>query len=960
AALAPVVKGVASLHNFFKKPMISHFTPVRQEQGHLVRVPNPELTTSRGDHFLAPADFATIYDINPLLNTTNGSGQTIAIVGRSNIGNDVAIFRQTFGLAPNTTNVIVNGLDPGDVPGDDVEAILDTEWSGAVAPGATIDLVVSASTLTTDGVDLSASFIVDNNLAPIMSVSFGQCEKLLGVQENAFFNSLWQQAAAQGISVFVSAGDNGAAGCDDPNPNTTPATGGLAVSGLASTPFNTAVGGTEFNETVNGNTAANFWNSTNGLGFESAKGYIPEMVWNESCSPGQAGTDCAGQTFFELFAGSGGASSLYSKPSWQSTSITGVPNDGARDLPDVSLTAAGHDGYIICFQEDPTIACQVSGGVLVQAAVVGGTSASSPSFAGIMALIDQKVGGRQGLANYVLYNLALNKENFSNCNSSNRTNPGTGTSCIFNDTTAGNNNVPGQTGSSAGTGYDLASGLGSVDANNLATAWGNATFQATVTSITTSMGATVNITHGQSITLTGQVQKSPSGAGPTGSIAFVTDQPGPQGGFLTVGAGGLSGSPASFSQSFSNLPGGTYNLSAHYPGDGTFAASDSAGIPVNVAKENSSTSLKVTLFNVNTGVVPLVPVAYGDPNNILVFDGTAGASSGNGFPSGNIVFKDGSTAIGTVPMNNVADAEAFNCFTPITCLTIGTHNITATYPNGDNSFNASGPSSAVSITITKGNPAVFLTAPATAGSGVAFTLTATINTGLGTINPTGTVQFKDGTTALGSPATVSGGTASTQATLNSGGSHNITAQYSGDSTYNAATSASSAVNVTAPFSFSAVLTSQTIPAGGTANYNVTLLPIGGFSGAVSFNCTGAPGGATCTVSPNPANVTPTTVSVPLTVTVSNTTNARLTPNQFRTMPFVFAGVLAVMLVGLRKKPKQRVLLVLGLFVIAGIASCGGGGGSTPIQRPPTNATLTVTGTSGSNSSSIMLNLTVTH
>src|SRR5262249_7674545 len=182
-------------------------------------------------------------------------------------------------------------------------------------------------------------------------------------------------------------------------------------------------------------------------------------------------------------------------------------------------------------------------------------------------LVDQKVGGRQGLANYVLYSLAK-AENFSSCNSSSRTDPTKGSTCVFNDITAGNTNVPGQTGFNGVQGFDMATGLGSVDANNLVNKWATLAsgFQGTVTSITTSMGATVNITHGQAVTLTAQVQKSPSGAGPTGTVAFVTDQPGPQGGFLTVGAGNLSSSPATFSAPFGNLPGGTYNLSAHYPG----------------------------------------------------------------------------------------------------------------------------------------------------------------------------------------------------------------------------------------------------------------------------------------------------------------------------------------------------------------------------------------------------------
>ncbi len=976
AALAPVVHGVASLHNFFKKPMISHFSGVRRsEQGPLVRAGNPEFSTAKGNHFLTPADFATIYDINPLLSTINGAGQTIAIVARSNISlNDVSTFRQTFGLIPNSTTVILNGPDPGDVPGDDIEAILDTEWSGAVAPGANIDVVVSSSTLISDGVDLSSMFIVDNNLAPIMSVSFGQCEQLLGGTENSFFNSLWQQAAAQGISVFVSAGDDGAAGCDDPNdPTNKPASGGLAVSGLASTAFNTAVGGTEFNETVNGNTAANFWNASNGKGFESAKGYIPEMVWNESCDPTVPNSPCA-QTGFSLFAGSGGASNFQpSKPSWQSLSITGMPNDNKRDLPDVSLTAAGHDGYLICFQEDPTVACTVSNGTLVQAAVVGGTSASSPSFAGIMALINQKLNGRQGLANYVLYSLAKS-EVFSSCNSSSRTTPGTPNSCIFSDITAGNNGVPGNDitnqpttgaiGFPSVTGFDLATGLGSVDANNLATHW-TSTFSGSQTTLTVTnpalVSGTLQITHGQPVSVTIQVQKMAGGAGPTGNAALVTSAPGPVAGSnITVGAGSLDNT-GTFMGMFSNLPGGSYNLTAHYAGDGTFGASDSMTIPAVITAENSKVTLTGNLVNINTGqITPATSVAYGDPVNIIVFDATVASAStpGDGFPSGNVNFADGSNQIGSIGLNNRAQGEAANCFTPITCLTVGAHSITASYPNGDNSFNAGGPSNAVSITVTKGNPIPAVAAPSTVASGVAFTVQAAIETGLGLITPTGTVQFLDGATAMGPPVTLSGGQASAQVTLSSGGSHSIRAQYSGDSTYNAATSAASTVTVTAPFNFTSTSTAQTIAAGGTATYNVTLTGTGGFTGQVNFTCMGAPGGATCAVSPNPGSLSSTTTSVPLTVTVSNTTNAQLKPNLMKGLPFAFAGVLAVVLASLTRKPRQRLFMLLGVFLIAGISSCGGG--SQPMQRPPTIATLTVTGTSGSNTNSITLTLTVTH
>src|SRR5262249_19986930 len=436
------------LHDFsFKRPLLGrHFEVHRDSHGNLVPT-DPAFTIANPgiSHFLAPGDYTKIYDLASLYQSgADGTGQTIAIVARSKVElTDVETFRSIFGLPANDPTMIVDGADPGfSFSGDSVEASLDVEWAGAVAPNATIDLVVSASTQTTDGVDLSSAYIVDNNLAPIMTVSFGECEKFLGAAENAFYNSLWQQAAAQGISVFVSAGDNGAAGCDDPNSG--PATGGLAVSGLASTPFNTAVGGTQFNENGNDST---FWNSTNDAAFSSAVGYIPENVWNESCDPTK--TTCL---FNEsnLFSGSGGASSLYAKPLWQA-GVAGIPNDGHRDIPDVSFTSASaHDGFLVCFEGSCQTTTDSNGHLqLLNAAVVGGTSAASPSFAGLMAIVDQQAGGRQGLANYVLYPLAA-AEDFSHCNASSRTNPASTTTCVFNDVTAGNNSIPSLTGFSAG------------------------------------------------------------------------------------------------------------------------------------------------------------------------------------------------------------------------------------------------------------------------------------------------------------------------------------------------------------------------------------------------------------------------------------------------------------------------------------------------------------------------------
>ncbi len=415
-ALADVVTGVVTLHNFPKKAMNHGFKPVADY-------------TSGTSHYLAPADFAKIYNVNPLYTAgINGTGQTIAIVGRTDIAlADVQYFRSFFGLVANDPVFVHNGTDPGDLGGgDEGEADLDVEWSGAVAPNATVKFVISKSTATTDGVDLSAQYIVTNNVAKIMSTSFGQCESSMGTTENTFYNNLWSQAATQGITSFVSSGDSGAAGCNGGSDTTG---SGAAVSGLASTPFNVAVGGTQFNDTASPST---YWSSTNNSSNQSSVlSYIPEIAWNES------GNVSGGSG---LWSSSGGQSSIYTKPSWQV--CVGVPSTNARFVPDISLTAAGHDGYLVVTGHTST----VSG-----LGAVGGTSASSPSFAGLMALINQKTGTSWGNANTKFYTLA-NAQYAS------------GGTVMFHDITSGNNSVPGVTGFSCGTGYDAVTGVGTVDA----------------------------------------------------------------------------------------------------------------------------------------------------------------------------------------------------------------------------------------------------------------------------------------------------------------------------------------------------------------------------------------------------------------------------------------------------------------------------------------------------------------
>ncbi len=398
AALQTVVKGVVRLHSDPRSSTAYKGTKVHFKKK------GTQFTFDDGSHYMTPADFAKIYNVQPLYDAgIDGTGQTIAIVGRSNIDvQNVTDFRSVLGLPANDPEIIVNGDDPGQTS-DMEEAMLDVTWSGAVAPMAQIKLVVSQSNFS-DGVDVSAAYIVDHNLAPIMSTSYGSCEDSLGTVENAFYNSLWKQAAAQGITSFVSAGDNGGAGCDSPGSGLF-ASGGPAINGISSTPYNVSVGGTQFDDTDNPDAYWSSGTNTDPITGLSVLGYIPEKVWNESSNdPSAVG----------LWAGSGGVSKVYAKPNWQAAS--GVPNDGKRDIPDFSLTAALHDGYLVCLfgycgQGDYFFA-------------FGGTSASSPAAAGIMALVNQNLGGQpQGIANYVFYKLALI--------------PG-----VYHDTSKGDNKVP--------------------------------------------------------------------------------------------------------------------------------------------------------------------------------------------------------------------------------------------------------------------------------------------------------------------------------------------------------------------------------------------------------------------------------------------------------------------------------------------------------------------------------------
>ncbi len=760
-------------------------------------------STSNGvAHFVAPGDQARIYDAEALFNEgIKGTGVSIAIVSRTDINlSDVQTFRQAFELPAKDPEFVVNGIDPGNLEGgDEVEADLDVEWSGAIAPAATIKLVSTQSTFPTDGIDLSISYIVDNVTAPIMSISFGECEAYLGNAGNEFFNDEYEQAAAEGITVLVASGDSGPAGCD-PALNVQPATHGPNISGIASTPFNTAVGGTEFNE--NG-LDGKYWLANNRPDLSSAIGYIPEQVWNESCDPTVDPNQCFGSGLYFLDASGGGPSFCtdstidvdlilcfvgYAKPSWQTG--LGVPNDQARDIPDLSLDAAGfHDPYLICIEGS----CQttVSNGqtVLESATTVGGTSAAAPSMAGIMALVEQKQGMFQGLANYNFYKLAAG-EKTSPCNSSKLVNPAKTSPCIFHDVTAGNNSVPGQVGASATPGFDLATGLGTVDAANLVTAWGSSIKLPSATKLAVAEAATIQ--HGQPLPVNVVVKPASGSGSPSGDFSLLTDQLGAVfGGTLTNG---------SFAGTVSDLPGGTYEVKAKYEGDATFATSQSGDVTIKITPEGSQVGLRpepspVLIFGRSENG-PFGPYYFSQFVNMAIL---VQGLSGMGSPTGTVSFSEGEKALGKAQLGSGTatveiDKLSAGGFQP------GDHTLNVTY-DGDNSFQKS--TQQFSFRVIPFPPfSVVEATPTSITTGAPVQLLLSVQSpftqaGVATL-PTGTVQLYDNGKALGAPIALhsSGqqGTGIAQATITltslAAGQHLVEAGYSGDSRYSSIAGAS--------------------------------------------------------------------------------------------------------------------------------------------------------------------------
>ncbi|MBZ5602426.1 MAG: Ig-like domain repeat protein [Acidobacteriia bacterium] len=513
AAIAGVTAGFLGLNDFDPQP-----ASVRS-----AAQPESNVGTS---HFIVPDDLATIYNIAPLYKAgIDGTGVKIAIVGRADISlSDIRAFRKRFNLPPKDPQIVLVGPDPGaNSLGDLDEANLDVQWSGAVAPNATIVYVNAKS------VNTSLLYAIDQNVAPVLSESFGSCEPA----SQPGMRVIGQQANAQGITWIAASGDWGAATCDFTSPSEQ-ASKGFSTSFPATLPEVTAIGGTTFNDA-----GGKYWASSNGPNLGSALSYIPETVMNDTAQ------------IHVLLASGGGASVFFSKPFWQAG--PGVPDDKARDVPDVSMNASAvHDGVEV-----------VSAGTLI---AVGGTSVGAPIFAGVTGLLNHYLMSKStisapglGNINPTLYRLAQS------------------TTDVFHDVTTGDNKIPcvqgspscvdGLLGVAAGPGYDLATGWGSIDANNLVTRW------TTGTASTTTLTANPTMYNlGDKIQLTAAVSGSGSVA-PAGTVTFISND-------VAVGSGTLAGGQVSVSADSRLIAGGSGLITAEYSGDGVY---NSSGASVSVA-----------------------------------------------------------------------------------------------------------------------------------------------------------------------------------------------------------------------------------------------------------------------------------------------------------------------------------------------------------------------------------------
>jgi len=736
AAIAPMVKGLVSLDGVVSTPAAT--APVELNAG----VEALAASSASGIKALTPKTAAGWLHLSAGDEAT-GAGETIAIPARSNVRvEDFAAFRKSFGLLESTLQVEPAGADPGRTV-EEAAAIEAASWAGAAAPGARIVLVPAASTNATDGLDLALAAAIDGGLARTVSVGYSACEGGMSEAHRAFYAALYRQAAAEGIAVIAATGDSGAAACHGSDGGLV--SSGLDVNGLASTEWNTAVGA---------------------VAFSSDAGAL--VGWQPATA-----SDAA-------YATGGGASRVYAAPDWQSAvGIPGSDPDSSsalghhRFMPDVSLPAAAQmgRGLAFCFSGDAAVnGCRLVSG--------GGSAASAAIFAGIAARLAEKYGPQGNLAPN-LYALARTEQGMTAKRESafvDVTEGGARLHCVVGSPDcAASGNGSGKIGFGAGVGYDLVSGLGSVNAEVLVRDW--ATPQDTGTSpatveMTTLGGVTYNPS--ATIVLSAKVISGSGGSVPTGTIQFYDETTsGNTGSPVTMAADGT----ASYSETGQFTNGG-HNIQAKYSGDTTFAAAVSQPVTINI--QPSPTSLTVTPSTVTPG----------GGSSITVTGTVTSTNPGSSPPTGTLTVNLDGIAQGHALLATAAGVTSASV--TVTAPTGGSHNIQGTY-SGDSNYNNS-TSNSVAITVAKVASATTIAAtPSTLTPGLPETFTATVAPATavtGTVYVlTGTVSFYDGGTTLLGTAAVSANTAVlTGISLSMTATHTVTAIYSGDTTYNASSS----------------------------------------------------------------------------------------------------------------------------------------------------------------------------
>jgi Pro-kumamolisin, activation domain/Bacterial Ig-like domain (group 3) len=996
AALAGIVTGMRGLNDFHPKPMgVSPSTDLRPTYD------DPSLTPP---DLVAPGDIATIYDINALYTAgIDGTGEKLAVMGQTDIYlADIADFRSGFGLSAiscttNSSGVItacadphfqyvLDGADPGlSTKGDIKEADLDLEWAGAVARGAQLIYVNSTSTID------SYYYAIDHNLAPVISLSYGECEyddNTLSADELEL-----QKANSLGITFVNSSGDSGVAECDyfKTVTNTNLATEGLAVSYPASSPEVTGVGGTAISFT---NLTGTYWGTSNGTYGGTALSYIPEQAWNDDaefyqycqvnsstsfCQQGGSTahqgwvpitSEATAQTDIGIASSGGGASNCsvengnstqcvsgFAQPSWQTVSITGQTS--ARFSPDVSFLASPNfPGYILCTQlselglSGSGSSCSPGGTAGITNAlnlnarsITGGTSVSAPLFAGIVTLLNQYLAGASspglGNVNPTLYALAQTPANEA-----------------FHPVTTGDNNVSCEIGTpsnqpsglqcpssgvfgysasnaDATTGFNLVTGLGSVDVDKLAIAWAGSRASSSVALTPTPAQAYQT----ENVTLTAAV--TPSSA--DGSVTF-------NNGSTALGTATLSGGSAAIT--VSTLPVATNNITATYNGDGALSNSTSTAATVTVAPAFtlSSTVSTLNIIAGQNGTATITVAPATGFSKALTF-------SCSGLPTGaTCSFSPNNTTQDTVTLTvtTLASMGSSSSTLTITATSGGTNPVSNTLPVTlvvTPAFSiASNPATVTVVAGQTGSATITVTAASGFNQSLTFGCSGLPSGASCTFTPNNTTQTTIALSIATGASTVASSTPIT-----------ITASTGGTSSSISTIQITLTVTGVPGFSLAPSVPTVTVTPGQSGSANITVTPTNGFSQALTYSCVGLPSLSSCAFTPN--NTAQTTVV--LSVTTTAPTTAKVV-RPFGGMGIFYAALLPGLGIFLTSRKRRRgmlgALLMLGLLTLCvgcgGSASSTGGGTSNP-GTPAGSYTVTVNATTGgasamTNSTSFML------